>query len=175
MRLRFVTTNEPISRLIRRGEYGFWATHCEAVMPDGKLLGALVHGGVLAREPDYDAGVWTQQLFVDLPATPKQDDAFHDFLRAQLGKPYDLAVICALALSPIIGERDWRQDSHWICSELISAAKEASLWCPMLATGTNFVTPRDDLLAISMRVAIGVPEKNPAVRLAVRDKSTLEF
>jgi hypothetical protein len=174
MRIRFVTTNEPISRLIRRGEQGFWATHCEAVMPDGKYLGALIHGGVLARDPDYDASIWTQQLFVDLPATPKQDDAFHDFLRSQIGKPYDLAVICALALSPIIGERDWRQDDHWICSEIITAAEETCLWCPPLATNVGFVTPRDNLIATSMRVAIGVPERNPTVK-TVMDKSSLNF
>lgn len=160
MRVRFVTTDHAISNLIRRGEYGFWATHCEAVMPDGMLLGAHIDGGVLSRAADYDATSWTQQLIVDMPATPKQDDAFHAFMLSQQGKRYDLAVIAALALGSILGERDWRMDEAWVCSELIAAALEASAWSPMLATNANHVTPRDVLIAVSMRVAIGSPERN---------------
>lgn len=143
-------------------------------MPDGTMLGAHIDGGVLARPADYDNAAWTQQLFVDLPATARQDDAFFAFMTSQIGKEYDLAVICALALSPLIGERDWRQHDHWVCSELLAAALEESLWCPPLATSVNFVTPRDNLIGISMRVAIGIPEKNPLVK-AVMDKSSLEF
>ena len=54
--IRFVTCRDIVSAGIRGFEYGFWASHTEALMPDGTLLGAHWQGGVLARPHDYDKG-----------------------------------------------------------------------------------------------------------------------
>ena len=142
---------DAVSRLIKAGCYGFWAVHTEARMPDGTLLGAHIDGGVQARAPGYDAGGFDHDEFVTIPVEQPAADAFHAFLIAQLNKPYDLEVINALAMGALLGERDWRQPDHWICSELMAAAAEASAWCGRLATDVNHVTPRDWRIILSAK------------------------
>lgn len=156
MRLRFVTCADAVSAGIRAFEYGFWASHVEAVMPDGTLLGAHYEGGVQARAPDYDKGKFTRELFIDLPSIEDathpwgMEDRFHNFLHAQVGKPYDVEAIAAF-----VARRDWQEPDSWFCSELQAAALVACGWFSApLATGFNHITPRDLLLIVSGRVAI---------------------
>jgi len=146
--IRFVTGHDPVSDGIRAFEYGFWATHVEALMPDGTLLGAHAQGGVQARPNGYDKTEFTRELYVSIPATPAQTDAFHSFLRAQVGKPYDFRAIAGLAL-----QRDWQSEDSWFCSELQAAALcHCGVFPPHLATEFNRVTPRDVLLIVSSRL-----------------------
>lgn len=176
IRIRFVTGNDFISNAIRAGERDGWATHCEAVMPDGTLLGAHLDGGVMARPTGYDKGTRTRELIViidpTLPITllssskamplpysgsitlnmnpgAEIEDKFHAFLRAQLGKPYDMTAIAGLALN-----RDWREPDSWFCSELQAAALEACGYLPRLSAADNHISPRDLLLVLSGRVSI---------------------
>lgn len=149
IKLRFVTCDDPVSAGIRIGEYGFWASHVEAVMPDGTLLGAHYDGGVQARPRGYDAAVMQRELIVSLPCAAAAEQRFLDFLRAQLGKPYDLRAIVSL-----VAERDWRTRDAWFCSELQAAALEASGWMEMLAADAAKITPRDLLLIVSSQVAV---------------------
>lgn len=155
IRLRFVTCNDAISAGIRAAEYGFWASHTEAVMPDGTLLGAHYDGGVQARPRDYDKGQYEKDLIVTLPVPQPMADAFHSFLRAQLGKPYDVEAIVAF-----VARRDWQEPDAWFCSELQAAALAACGWfASALATEFNHITPRDLLLILSGRVAVTSKEK----------------
>jgi hypothetical protein len=148
--LRFVTGDSMVSAAIRRAEYGFWASHVEALMPDGTLLGAHIDGGVMARPRDYDKGQFTRELFVDIDAAPDVCDRFQAFLRSQLRKPYDTTGILAF-----VAARDWQEKDSWFCSELQAAALVACGWfASPLATEFNHITPRDLLLIVSGRVAI---------------------
>jgi hypothetical protein len=148
--LRFVTGDSMVSAAIRRAEYGFWASHVEALMPDGTLLGAHIDGGVQARPRDYDKGQFTRELFADIDAAPDVCDRFQAFLRSQLGKPYDKTAILAF-----VAARDWQEKDSWFCSELQAAALVACGWfASPLATEFNHITPRDLLLIVSGRVAI---------------------
>ena len=147
--LRFVTCNDPVSAAIRVGEYGFWASHAEALMPDGTLLGAHYDGGVQARPKGYDAAIMQRELYVSLPCASSVETAFLDFLRGQLGKPYDLAAIAGL-----VAQRDWRSPDSWFCSELIAAALEASGYLPALPADVAKITPRDLLLIVSARLPL---------------------
>lgn len=148
--IRFVTCRDPVSAGIRAFEYGFWASHVEALMPDGTLLGAHYDGGVQARERGYDKGKFSQELYVQIPAPPVMTDAFHSFLREQIGKPYDVD-----AIAGIVAQRDWQEPDSWICSELIAAALSASGYFPQhLAVEFNHITPRDVLLVLSGRMSI---------------------
>lgn len=150
--LRFVTTGSLVSDAIRKFEYGFWASHVEALMPDGTLLGAHVDGGVVARPRDYDKGEFTRELFVDIWMVEAQERSFFDFLRLQLGKPYDVT-----AIAGIVAQRDWQEPDSWFCSELQAAALRACGWFATdLATELNHLTPRDLLLIISGRVDVKV-------------------
>jgi hypothetical protein len=148
--LRFVTGRDPVSAVIRAFEYGFWASHVEAQMPDGSLLGAHANGGVLARPRGYDALEVVREMFVSIPATDAQADKFYAFLRGQLGKPYDTK-----AIAGIVAQRDWRDDGAWMCSELMAAALcECGIFPAHLATEFNHVTPRDLLLIVSGRMEL---------------------
>lgn len=150
MKLRFVTCHDIVSAAIRTAEFGFWASHVEAVIPDGRLLGAHFKGGVQARMPGYDADDVTRQLFITLPATAEMDIAFHVFLEGQLGKPYDVDAIAAL-----VAERDWAKPDAWFCSELIAAGLRHCGWFASdLAVGFAKITPRDLMLIISGRIPI---------------------
>ncbi|HLH94988.1 MAG TPA: hypothetical protein VKW08_07710 [Xanthobacteraceae bacterium] len=148
--LRFVTGADVVSAGIRVGEYGYWATHVEAVMPDGTYLGAHFDGGVQARSPDYDKSSFTREQFIRLPCNAAQSESFNRFLQAQIGKPYDIEAIAAL-----VAGRDWRSPDSWFCSELQAAALEACGWfATRLASSVAKITPRDLLLILSACVPV---------------------
>lgn len=147
--LRFCTGNGPISRAIRMAEYGFWASHVEAVMPAGNIIGAHADGGVMAREPGYDKGSSTKEAFVSLETDDATEQRFCEFMRAQVGKPYDFSAIAGFMLG-----RNWRENDSWFCSELVTAALEHSGWMPTLCAGAGHISPRDLMLVLSARVSI---------------------
>lgn len=148
--LRFVTSPDMVSAGIRAAEYGFWASHVEAALPDGTLLGAHFEGGVRVRPADYDAGQRSKEMRITLPSDDLMDDRFYAFLNKQLGKPYDVEAILAF-----VTQRDWQSPEAWFCSELIAAALVACGWFSTpLATEFNHITPRDLLLIVSGRVAL---------------------
>lgn len=157
--LRFVTDSDPVSRTIRRGEMGFWASHVEALMPDGTLLGAHYDGGVQARAADYDKGKWIQQLYVPLPCTPAQALRFTAFLESQIGKPYDLPAIEEMAIGTLTGEApDWPRKSSWICSALQTAGLLMAGIIKGAPATVRLATPRDVLVALAALTEIGDPE-----------------
>ena len=98
-------------------------SHVDAVMPDGNLLGARsdemegVAAGVQIRTPGY--ADFSAIKHVVLPTIVECEGAFYDFLKTQIGKPYDHSAILGFAL-----DRDWRQSDSWFCSELVAAALE---------------------------------------------------
>lgn len=149
IRFRFVTSDRSaVSKMIQAAEYGFWASHVEAVMPEGTYLGAHFEGGVLNRPIYYDADEWTRQQFVDLVATDQQRDRFHDFLRKQVGAPYDATAIAAF-LAP---GRDWSHPGSWFCSELAGAGLiDCGYFSTTLSVAVDHLTPRDLNLALSAR------------------------
>lgn len=159
IRIRFVTCNDWISDGIRIYEHDGWATHAEAVMPDGSLLGAHLQGGVQIRPAGYDKATMTRELIVGLPdktasigeaaAVYTMEHDFLAFLQAQVGKPYDRTALIGLAL-----DRDWHQADSWFCSELMAAALEECGYCPRLASLNSHISPRDLLLGLSFRVPI---------------------
>jgi hypothetical protein len=149
IKVRFATCNDAISAAIRFAEYGFWASHAEAVMPDGTLLGAHYDGGVQARPAGYDEALLLRQQIAELPCPEATEQRFHDFLRAQLGKPYDIEAIGAL-----VARHDWREPDSWFCSELIAAALENCGYLLPLAADVSKIMPRDLLLIVSARVPL---------------------
>lgn len=149
IRLRFVTGGELFSSAIRLQE-GFWASHVEAVMPDGRLLGAHIAGGVLARKADYDKGQWTKQLFVELPVEQASADAFHAYLISRLNRPYDMAAIVGFVL-----HRDEHTERGFICSALQTMAlRDCGYFATPLVEPAHKISPRDLLLILSGRVPV---------------------
>ena len=167
VRIRFVTSRDPISWIIRAAEMGFLFSHVETIMPDGSYLGAHADGGVLARPAGYDAAYEPIETIVEVPCTQAQADAFHAFLRAQLGKPYDMCEIRTLA-----GHEAWASEAEiladltvfkaatpdrWICSGLTDDAAEVAGILPPLPFKPQARTPRDVYMRFSALVPIGLP------------------
>lgn len=156
--LRFVTAGDLISRAIRGGELGFWASHVECRMPDGTLLGAHADGGVQSRAGDYDT-TWSQQLFQEVPCAADQATAFYAFLLKEVGKPYDMEAICELADGFLTGESpNWTDPPSWICSALQTGALLAAGIIKGAPATVRLATPRDVLIACAALAPVGVPE-----------------
>lgn len=127
--------------LIRWGTRSDWS-HVDAVLPNGDLLGARIDGGVQIRKPGYANFKKTVQYSVKTPAA----DKFYEILQTQVGKPYDWRAIAAFAF----GNRDWREQDSWFCSELqIWAAEQAGFFPQDLMIEVNRLSPRDHLLLFS--------------------------
>lgn len=157
--LRFVTGPGLVWSIIRRSEMGLWAGHVEALMPDGTLLGAHQDGGVQARPRYYDKGQWTQEAFVTLPATAKQQTAFEAFLRLQIGKPYDMGAVEEMAIGELTGEApSWPESPAWICSALVMAALLTAGLIKAAPATVRLATPRDVLVGCGFLVSIDDPE-----------------
>ncbi len=145
IRLRFCTCNDLISALIREVE-DFWASHVEAVMPDGSgYLGAHAAGGVQIRPVGYDQTTLTRELFVDLPATDQVTTRFYDGLKRHVGDPYDFeAIFGFIARMPLHSRR------HAICSALQAAELAESGWfAGRLCRAPYEISPADLLLILS--------------------------
>lgn len=146
IRLRFVSRPGIFNWACRIAQYGFWCTHCEAVLPEG-YLGAMTDG-VMVRPLAYDAGKFSREFFVDVDATPDQEEIFHAFLGSQIGKPYDVWAI----VSFFFPSRDWQSYEAWDCSELLSTAlAESGILPQRMAVKFSRITPRDLMLLISTR------------------------
>jgi hypothetical protein len=162
IRLRFVAGNDLYSAIIRRAQMGAvpWS-HVEAVTPEGTYLGSVTPNGVQARPQNYDSGQWTQELFVDVPATQPQSDAFFGFLSGQIGQPYDSGAIQAMAEGTLTGIDPTSTGRGWICSGLQSAALLASGIIKSLPMASNLMTPLEVLSVCGAIASIGTPQSAP--------------
>lgn len=143
------------SELIRRSCHSPFS-HVDMVMRDGSLLGAsnepnspVIHGnpcGVAARPADYHKFAYRRQMIL---ATPRADD-IRRLWATQLGKPYDDSVMYDLMSDVFPGNRDWRLDDTWFCSEGVLWAMEAGqFWGPhQLQWPKNRVSPTDLLMLL---------------------------
>jgi hypothetical protein len=104
--LRFVTADDPLSRLIR-AQAGlcmpFTPSHVEAWSRDGTAyVGQHLDGGMQARPVGYDITMTgRKEKLVDLPCSQSQFNAFHDFLESKIGEPYDWKSILGFALPDV--------------------------------------------------------------------------
>ena len=163
IRLKFVDTNDGlVSRVIRGAELGFPYSHVEAVTPDGHYLGALSDGGVQSRASTYDT-TWSQQLFVDVPATDPQAAAFYGFLQSKIGLPYDMTAIAEMADGALTGEApNWPTANAYTCSALQTGALLTAGLIEGAPATVRLATPRDVLVACAALTPIGQPQTNPA-------------
>jgi hypothetical protein len=161
VRLRFVDTKDSlVSHIIRGAELGLPYSHVEAVTPDGQYLGALMDSGVQSRPSSYDT-TWSQQLFVDLPASEAQAAAFYDFLKSKIGLPYDMTAIAELADGALTGEApNWPTANAYICSALQTAALLTAGLIKGAPATVRLATPRDVLVACAALTTIGAPQTN---------------
>jgi hypothetical protein len=139
IRLQFVLGTGLSSAAIAWFSAGTFS-HVDAILRDGSLLGARSdqvggqHAGVRIRPPYYEH--WRSRVVMSLPATPEKELKFYEYLKKQLGKPYDMTAIWGFATG-----RNWRDPQDWFCSELQAAALEVAEVIPRLYTPANKITP----------------------------------
>lgn len=147
IRLRFIEGKDLASKAIAWFSQGHMS-HVDCLLPDGRLLGARsdVRGdippGVQIRPGDYVKNV--PVVLMGIPCAPSQEETFYDFLYGCIDAPYDHEAIWGFAFN-----RDWRDPSAWICSELQAAALEHSGISPRLYLAANKITPVALALAVS--------------------------
>lgn len=152
--LQFASASDLGSEAIEWFSHGMWS-HVDSLLPDGSLLGARddevggAPAGVQIRPPGYKN--FARALRVDLAADDAMTARYYDFVRAQIGKPYDQRGILAF-----VAGRDWRSPGAWFCSELVAAGLEAcGFFAWPLAAPANRITPSDLVLLLSGRQRIG--------------------
>ncbi|HEY6022168.1 MAG TPA: hypothetical protein VIY48_20570 [Candidatus Paceibacterota bacterium] len=147
IRLRFVSHPGIFNWACQIAQYGYWATHVEAITPTGSLLGAM-GDGVKDRPRDYDANAFKREMILEIKSTQEQEEIFYAFIESQIGKPYDTWAILAY----FYPSRDWQSFDAWYCSELLGTAfAECGILPKEMAVKFSRVTIRDLLLLISMR------------------------
>jgi hypothetical protein len=139
--LQFVTSRDPESWAIRAFQRG-WCSHVDSVLDDGCLLGARSDRGVQIRPPNYEKFSRVERVVISVPYY--KEKAYYDFLKAQLGKPYDKLAIAAFAFN-----RDWREANAWFCDELVAAGLERAEVVRKLAPCVNRLDVRDVYLIVS--------------------------
>lgn len=139
--LRFVSGGGVDSRIIKYTTRCRWS-HVEVINSTRDLtFGAQLFGGVRWRsinDPCYRHALAYQIVQIDV--TEQQDSEFWGFMSKQNGKPYDWRAIVSFAM----GERDWRAEDAWFCSELDTRGLETVniITLPSDAPA-NRISPRD--------------------------------
>lgn len=152
--LRFVSGGQSSlgSLLIEWYDHGKYS-HVDSVLPDGTLLGARndvigsVPAGVQIRPANYTGS--EAFLVVNIPCEDTQEAVFYQFLKSQIGKPYDQTAIAAF----VVG-RNWSDPSAWFCSELCAAGLEHAGVVHSLSAPVNKIAPDDLLLVVSALTTI---------------------
>lgn len=147
--LQFASEPRVGSAVIRWFSHGEFS-HVDAVLPDGRLLGARIKGGVQIRAPSY-LGSDARLRRVYIPQAPAVEAGFYAGLVQQIGKPYDWRAIIAFAAG-----RDWRADGAWFCSELQAFELERVGCLPRLVLPHSKLTP-DDLYLVVTAVYPQIP------------------
>lgn len=114
-------------------------SHVDAVLPDGRLLGATFKKGVHVHHTKYSS---IKRFKINFD-NDIQVEAFYEFLRQQIGKKYDVLSLFGF----ILRNRKWHEEEKWFCSELIAAAAEYA-GVQLVRYQTNRVTPMDILKSI---------------------------
>jgi uncharacterized protein YycO len=140
IKIQFVSEPDFSSPLI---EFFTWSrfSHVDLVLPDGKLLGARINGGVKIREPGYEEFDSLQQWQVE--CDEYQAERITVAAKSQIGTPYDW-----LSIVNFVVHRNWRKTNSWFCSELVAWAFEQG-GLPLLnpRVEVNRITPEDILLS----------------------------
>lgn len=118
--MQLLFTRRPIigASFIRAVTWSDWS-HVEVVSGPGQLTGAGFPHGVTVEARDARLALASKAALMTIP-TPNEADGTQ-FLRDQLGKPYDWLGALGLAF-----HRDWQEDDAWWCSELAAAAVQAA-------------------------------------------------
>jgi len=142
--LQFVRGTQLDSKLIEWFGGGPLFSHVDTVLEDGTLLGSRMEGGVQIRQAGYFGDLKT--LRIDLECSDLATGRYIEFVKSQLGKPYDGTGILAF-----VAGRDWQEDDSWFCSELVASGLEkCGYFAFRPASPSNKITPPNLILMLSV-------------------------
>lgn len=105
--------NLPFSWLIRAFTWSRWS-HCGLITEDGKSVIESVCGkGVVVTPLREFKRRYSKWQIAYVPVQSKRTT--YALARAEIGKPYDIKAVFAIAL-----RRDWECPDSWFCSELLA-------------------------------------------------------
>lgn len=143
MKLLFCRKRSLGSWLICAFTWSPWS-HCAVVESDEHVIDATFkHGGVRRRPLSDVLGEYSKIEVIELNLTPEETQAALDFVRAQIGKPYDIGAIFGF-----IFRQDWASTEKWFCNELAEAALRA-VGRPRFRDEISRITPRESWMVIS--------------------------
>ena len=154
--LRFVTSDNPLSALIRTQAgicMPFTPSHVEALTRDGTgYIGERFPDGMQIKPIGYDENEpGVEEKLVELPVSDKMSGAFFDFCENRIGEPYDWKSIGSFAAPDI----NLHEINHLICSAMMTAALRDCGFFPMpLTVPFHHISPRDLFLILSSHVQI---------------------
>lgn len=162
IRIRFVTADDMVSKLIRLQagvSMPFTPSHTEALSQDGQFyIGAHYEGGVKARPVGYDAASLMtlpdgskSERIVTLPCTAEQEAAFYAFVHSKIDEPYDWKSIFGF----VAPDLHTHLLDHIICSAFMGdGCRTAKIFPWPMTVPFHHITPRDLLLILSTHVEI---------------------
>lgn len=115
--------------------------HVEFVF-DQITIGARAIGGVAKRPLDNKQYNVVKAFSAD--CTQWHYNAAYYFLEMQLGKKYDF-----VADAGVLFHRNWRNEGHWMCSELWTRTMEVAKLIKEIDASVNTVTPQTALIISS--------------------------
>lgn len=113
--------------------------HVQFVLSNGDRLGAMPGVGVSFGSAPRPTDT-VHRFGLDAP------DATLSYALDQVGKPYDLGAVLAIAMRRPL-HHDWRQADRWFCSELVAACCEQAGRPLLAAPDLTVITPRDLMLS----------------------------
>lgn len=128
----FSKRHHPGSYLIRAVTWSEWS-HCELVLPDGRLLSAAAPHGVSYDTLENRLHIASSVAKMTFPGNI---DAAVQFAQSQLGRPYDYKGVIGLGI-----HRDWEEDDSWWCSEFVGKALLEGGFFPYRAETIRRLTP----------------------------------
>lgn len=152
IQLRFVTTADPVSAMIRSlTDCPF--SHIEFVLDEDWrvpstpiatfpflnqwTLGAHIEHGIILRQLGYDT--FTRVEFATIECTQEQKVAAIKGALACIGSPYDVADIAG-----ILFHQNWSEKGHFICSVFVAKILiEAGIPVLRITGAIDSITPRD--------------------------------
>ena len=115
-------------------------SHVDFIMPEGGLIGADGDGGVRKRTLLEQSPI--KSIVGTVRCSKEIEDKVLQFVRDQLGVPYDWSAIFGIAQ-----HRDWDDSSKWFCFEMAAAAFVHAEYQLLNAAHLNRVTGRDLMLS----------------------------
>ena len=121
------------SGIIRAVSWSSWS-HCDLLLPDGRLVGSTPPGGVQYQDFGVRLAHSSHAALMEFPAS---SSGSAQWAMSQIGKPYDWTGVIGLGF-----HREWDRDDSWWCSEFVARALMEGGFSPYKPEKIKRLTPQ---------------------------------